>query len=163
MSDSAERRMWGAEHVSERVSVEVGPSGGPVAVKRAGDQEGRARLRREAEVLAGVQGAGVVELVALTDDDGDTSLMTVWLGGGTFASAALAPKKLASVGASLARTVAALHDKGVAHGRLTPDHVLFDGLGRVVLTGFAEATPDDGGGVAADDVRSLGELITSKL
>jgi len=149
--------------VSERVSVEVGPGGGPVAVKRAEHDDDRARLRREAAVLAKVQGAGVVELVALIDDDDQTSLMTIWLGGGTFASNTLTPKKLASVGAALARSVAALHDKGITHGRLTADHVLFDGLGRVVLAGFAEATHEAGGDATAADVRSLGELVTSKL
>ena len=126
--------------MSEHVSVEVGPGGGPVAVKRAEGGDGRQRLRREAEVLKTVQGPGVVDFVALDDDDTTTSLSTAWLGGGTFAAASFAPKKLASATASLALTVASLHERGFVHRRVTGDHVLLDSAGRVVLTGFAEAT-----------------------
>ena len=136
--------------MSEHVSVEVGPGGGPVAVKRAEGDDGRQRLRREAEVLKTVQGPGVVDFVALDDDDTTTSLSTAWLGGGTFAAASFAPKKLASATASLALTVASLHERGVVHRRVTGDHVLLDSAGRVVLTGFAEATD------AVDELRRDG-------
>ena len=116
--------------MSEHVSVEVGPGGGPVAVKRAEGDDGRQRLRREAEVLKTVQGPGVVDFVALDDDDTTTSLSTAWLGGGTFAAASFAPKKLASATASLALTVASLHERGFVHRRVTGDHVLLDSAGK---------------------------------
>jgi serine/threonine protein kinase len=143
--------------VSEHVSVEVGPGGGPVAVKRAEGDDGRQRLRREAEVLQAVQGPGVVDFVALDDDDTTTSLSTAWLGGGTFATASFAPKKLASVTASLALTVASLHDRGVVHRRLTGDHVLLDSAGRVVLTGFAEATDASTSSDTAPSARAMAD------
>ena len=156
--------------MSEHVSVEVGPSGGPLAVKRAGSDDGRQRLRREAEVLQAVQGPGVVDFVALDDDDTTTSLSTAWLGGGTFAAASFAPKKLASATASLALTVASLHDRGVVHRRVTGDHVLLDSAGRVLLTGFAEATDAStssdtasSGSAMADDVHDIGDLVLAKL
>ena len=156
--------------MSEHVSVEVGPGGGPVAVKRAEGDDGRQRLRREAEVLKTVQGPGVVDFVALDDDDTTTSLSTAWLGGGTFAAASFAPKKLASATASLALTVASLHDRGVAHRRVTGDHVLLDSAGRVVLTGFAEATDAStssdtapSASAMADDVHDIGDLVLAKL
>ncbi len=150
--------------VSEHVSVEVGPGGGPVAVKRAEDDDGRQRLRREAEVLAAVQGPGVVELVALDDDGTSTTLSTAWLGGGTFAAASLAPKKLAATTAALTLTVARLHERGVAHRRITGDHILLDTAGRVVLAGFAEASNEQTSSDAmADDVHDIGDLVLGKL
>ena len=150
--------------MSEHVSVEVGPGGGPVAVKRAEGGDGRQRLRREAEVLKTVQGPGVVDFVALDDDDTTTSLSTAWLGGGTFAAASFAPKKLASATASLALTVASLHERGFVHRRVTGDHVLLDSAGRVVLTGFAEATDASTSSDAmADDVHDIGDLVLGKL
>ena len=149
--------------MSEQVSVEVGPSGGPVAVKRATDAAGRARLRHEAELLEAARSPGVVELIAFADDDGGAVLSTSWLGGGTLESSTLPPKKLATAGAALALTMAALHERGIVHGRITGDHVLLDSAGRPVLAGFADASTAAGPAAAADDVRSLGELVTSKL
>ena len=149
--------------MSEQVSVEVGPSGGPVAVKRRDDEEGRSRLRHEAEMLELARGPGVVELVAFDDGDSGTALSTSWLGGGTFATATLPPRKLAVAGAALALTVASLHERSVVHGRITADHVLLDSSGRLVLAGFAESAVDAGPDDLAADVRSIGELVASKL
>ena len=125
--------------MSEQVSVEVGAGGKPVAVKRAHDDEGRARLRREAELLELARHPGVVELVDLDDQADVTTLATLWLGGGTIEAAEPPPRRLAAMAAQLARTLADLHDRGIVHGRIAVDHVLLDGLGRVVLAGFAGA------------------------
>ncbi len=72
---------------------------------------------------------------------------------------------LASGLASIAATVADLHDLGVAHGQLTdPSHVIVADNGRLVLCGFGEAQhhdgPADGTCSAARrrDVAALGEL-----
>jgi tRNA A-37 threonylcarbamoyl transferase component Bud32 len=149
--------------MSEQVSVEVSAGGRPVAVKRAADSDRRERLRHEAAMLERAKHPGVVELVEIRDGDDDTSLSTAWVGGGSLASAALAPKRLAGIGASLATTVADLHDRGVVHRRLTPEHVLLDGLGRVVLIGFAEASSPPTDTQTADDVAAVGALLDAKV
>ena len=67
--------------------------------------------------------------------------------------------------AQLARTLADLHDRGIVHGRITADHVLLDGLGRVVLAGLAGASTasESRGASPVDDVRGLAHLILDKL
>jgi eukaryotic-like serine/threonine-protein kinase len=149
--------------MSEQVSVEVGADGRPVAVKRARDDEGRARLRGEAMALERARHPGVVELVGVAEDDTETALSTLWLGGGAFTTVEVPPRKLASLGASLAATIADLHDRGVAHRRVTADHVLLDGLGRVVLVGFADASVEHTADDCASDVAGVGELLAAKL
>ena len=47
-----------------------------------------------------------------------------------------------AVAASLTATVADLHELGVVHGRLTPDHVVIREDGRPALCGFADAGRD---------------------
>ena len=151
--------------MSEQVSVEVGAGGKPVAVKRAHDDEGRARLRREAEVLEDARHSGVVELVDLDEQADLTTLATLWVGGGTIETADPPPRRLAAMAAQLARTLADLHDRGIVHGRITADHVLLDGLGRVVLAGLAGASTasESRGASPVDDVRGLAHLILDKL
>ena len=149
--------------MSEHVSVEVGTDGRPVAVKRARSEDGRGRLRQEATILERACHPGVVELVGIVEDETETTLSTLWLGGGTIAAAEVPPRKLASLAASLAATIADLHDRGVAHRRVTADHVLLDGLGRVVLVGFAEATMSHTVDDCAADVAGVGELLAAKL
>src|SRR5262249_5964756 len=84
-------------------------------------------------------------------------------GGGSLATAEVAPKKLAGLGAALASTVADLHDRALAHTRITLDHALLDGLGRLVLTGFAEASSPPVDDEAADDVAAIGAVLEAKL
>ena len=106
---------------------------------------------------------GVVALVDIDDGDEATTLSTAWLGGGSLASAEMAPKKLAGVGAMLAMTIADLHDRAIAHRRITSDHVLLDGLGRVVLVGFGDASASPGECETADDVAAIGVALEAKL
>ena len=123
-------------------------------------------------MLEAPRSPGVVDLVAIVDGDSGTALSTAWLGGGTFATANLPPKKLAAAGAALALTLAIVHERGIVHGHVTADHVLLDSAGRVVLGGFAEAAAagaNAGPSAAATaietttDVSSVGDLILSKL
>ncbi len=81
----------------------------------------------------------MVGFVDLDDGDEATTLSTAWLGGGSLAAVEMAPRKLAGVGAMLAMTIVILHDRVIVHRRITSDHVLLDGLGRVVLVGFGDA------------------------
>ena len=75
----------------------------------------------------------------------------------------MAPKKLAGVGAMLAMTIADLHDRAIVHRRITSDHVLLDGLGRVVLVGFGDASASPGECETADDVAAIGAALEAKL
>ena len=149
--------------MSEQVSVEVSAGGRPVAVKRATQHDRRERLRHEAAMLERARHPGVVELVDIDDGDEATTLSTAWLGGGSLAAAEMAPKKLASVGAMLAMTIADLHDRAIVHRRITSDHVLLDGLGRVVLVGFGGASASPGECETADDVAAIGAALEAKL
>ncbi len=79
------------------------------------------------------------------------------------AAAEMAPKKLAGVGAMLAMTIADLHDRAIVHRRITSDHVLLDGLGRVVLVGFGDASASPGECETADDVAAIGAALEAKL
>ena len=149
--------------MSEQVSVEVSAGGRPVAVKRATQHDRRERLRHEAAVLERARHPGVVELVDIDHGDETTTLSTAWLGGGSLGAAEMAPKKLAGVGAKLAMTIADLHDRAIVHRRITSDHVLLDGLGRVVLVGFGDASTSPGECDTADDVAAIGAAIEAKL
>ncbi len=149
--------------MSEQVSVEVSAGGRPVAVKRATQHDRRERLRHEAAMLERARHPGVVELVDIDDGDEATMLSTAWLGGGSLAAAEMAPRKLAGVGAMLAMTIADLHDRAIVHRRITSDHVLLDGLGRVVLVGFGDASASPGECETADDVAATGAALEAKL
>jgi len=149
--------------MSEQVSVEVSAGGRPVAVKRATDDERRERLRHEAAMLERTRHPGVVELIDVDDGEETTTLSTAWVGGGSLAAADMTPKRLAGIGAMLAATVADLHDRAVVHRRITSDHVLLDGLGRVVVAGFAEASASPRDSETADDVAAIGAVLEMKL
>ena len=141
-------------------------SGRLVVVKHAGPGPTAERLRREALVLGRAAHPGVVELVDADSDSGGASIATAFVGGGTLrerldsgADGGSAMRVVATVAATLAD----LHDRGVSHGRLTADHILVDAEGRAVLCGLAEAalSSDPGGTTptAAADVAALGGLL----
>ena len=74
------------------------------------------------------------------------------------------PAGIAGLVVALATTVADLHDLGVAHTRLTAEHVLLDHAGRPVLCGFGDAVVAADTGplpvaVRAVDVAALGSLL----
>ena len=149
--------------MSEQVSVEVSAGGRPVAVKRATHDERRERLRHEAAMLERARHPGVVELIDIDDDDETTTLSTAWVGGGSLAGADMSPKRLAGIGAMLTTTVADLHDRALVHRRITSDHVLLDGLGRVVLAGFGDASASPRDFETADDVAAIGAVLEMGL
>jgi hypothetical protein len=137
-----------------------------VAVKRSGPGPAADRLRREAAALAAAGGAGCVELVEVVDEpDGGIRLTTAWVGGATLATALpLRPERARAVTGALASSLAQLHDHGLVHGRVTPEHVLLDG-DRPVLCGFAEARlpGEDEGPATEGDVAALLALVHGLL
>ena len=146
-----------------RVSVGVDAEGRPVTVKHASGAAA-ARVVREADALVAARHPGVVELVDRTVTPDGVTLRTRHAGSRTAATCGALPvEEVAGLVAALAGTVADLHAAGIAHGRITPDHVVVSGSGRPVLCGFAEARLSVHGAAQADDVRGIGDVLTALL
>ena len=139
-----------------------------VVVKRAapGTPEA-ARLRWEATVLDHARHPGVVPLVSLTESSGSVELRTELAGATTLASRS--PRTTAdgtALIAAVADTLAALHGRGIVHGRVCAEHIVIDPGGHPVLCGFGHASiaggdrPTPVGGPSRhDDVAALGHLL----
>lgn len=135
-----------------------------VTKRAAAGPEGE-RLRREAEILRRAAHPGVVELLGELAGDDSVTTHTAFVGGGTLAEhlGTLDVEQGARVVATLAATLADLHERGIAHRRVTPDHVLVTDDEHVRLCGFAEAmltgdaTPC-GADVTAIDVEAVAIL-----
>jgi len=161
---------------------------GVLVARKAAPPGGVARLVREVAVLRLLDGLAVPTPL---DPDDDASSGAVEL---AFAGTATLADSLSRAGldhghgspgrpgpaallAEVAHIVDLAHQRGVSHGRITADHVLLDGAGTVVLTGWADAgvrsdvaipigpaatdsAPFDGPGAfdPATDVAALGEL-----
>lgn len=133
-------------------------------VTKSGSGTAAPRLRVEAAILAAVRHPGVVSLIGTaheTDADGTVRVRTRFVGSRTLANVGpLSPPRAAALVAATAGTVADLHDLGVVHGRLTPDHLIVATDDRPVLCGFAEASHGTvGHHRPADDVAALGALL----
>ena len=130
-----------------------------VVVKRATAAEAE-RLEREGLRLRTARHPGVVEVLhSAAVGDGWELRMTH--GGRPLAAVPdLAVPQAAGLIASLASTLADLHQVGIVHGRLDPSHVLVGEQGRPVLCGFGDgseaAQPDA-------DVAALGALLIALL
>jgi hypothetical protein len=139
--------------------VVVDTDGRAVLVKIATTPQGATRLATEAATLVALGHPRTVEVTAHHDDGTTARLHLRWVGPHSLATIdALPPEAAAHVVAEVADVVADLHRHGLAHRRVTADHVLLDVHGRPVLTGLAEAvsirraTP-------RDDVAALGTLL----
>ena len=147
--------------------------GREVVVKQAASGVDARRLQHEAAVLGRAQHPGVVEVVAdRLLDDGGHELMVALVGARTLGDLvsddAPDPAGIAGVVVAVATTVADLHDLGVAHTRLSADHVLLDAANRPVLCGFGDAVVATEGAplpvtVRAVDVAALGSLLRQLL
>lgn len=113
------------------------------------------RVAAEAEALAAGRHPGVVELVEVAGD----RLRTTMVDGARPLSelGPLAAEEIAGLLASVATTVADLHDRGVVHGGLDAGHVLVRPDGRPVLCSLGR------GGEPAEDVAALGRLVAGLL
>ncbi|MCX7622024.1 MAG: hypothetical protein N2037_14425, partial [Acidimicrobiales bacterium] len=168
------------------MSVRVGTIDGRiVAMKRAEGEDARARLRREARMLAVARLPGVVEVVALHDHEDEqaafTELHTAYVSPVTLAShPPMPPPQVAALVAALAETVADLHQLGMVHGAIRPDHVLISADGWPVLCSFGSARllsednspygatteeepPTGEKRTPADDVAAIGSLLDELL
>jgi hypothetical protein len=124
----------------------------------AGENE-LARFRNEAEAVARLQHANVVQVYEVGEHNGLPFLALELCPGGSLArklgGTPMAPREAAALVEPLARAMHAAHQKGVVHRDLTPGNVLFgeDGTPKVTDFGLARkldpASPggDSGGGL----------------
>ena len=130
--------------------------------KRAEGTGPRSRLAHEAAVLETIAHPGVVRLVEYRSGDEWDELITEFSGAVTLADHR--PSDLAAVaglGAAIADTVADLHEMGLAHGCLQPDHVVLGARRRPVLCSFSQASYDQE--ALLGDVVALGQLVSELL
>lgn len=148
------------------VSWQVEAVDGRPVVTKAGTGPDAAVIRAEAERLRAAAHPGVIELL----DDGATTdgwqHRTVHGGRPLDGIGRLPVEQAAAVVAATAETLADLHELGVVHGRVGPDHVLLGTSGRPQLCGLGPGGPgpdEDGSAAArpADDVAALGALLRS--
>jgi hypothetical protein len=115
----------------------------------------RQRLRREAAALRRAAHPNVVRLRSFVDLAERTELQIDHAGEHTLVIPPPDGATAVACAASLVAAVADLHSLGIAHGRLTADHVVVAPDGRAVLCGLSAARPGD----PTPDVRALGPLL----
>lgn len=125
-----------------RTSTNVAPDGTALVRHEGGPGAPAASIRREAELLALARGPGVVDLVGAGDlPDGGAWLATRYLAGGTLGDVVQGHGGAGAIAAlaSVAGTLADLHERGIVHGRCTADHVV-GGPWEATLCGFSAAS-----------------------
>lgn len=121
---------------------------------------GGERIRRQAEVLGAARHKGVVELVGLEGSGDRPVLVTALVDGPTLAAPLpLTREEVAGVMGALATTLGDLHEMGIVHGAVVPEHVLLGPGGQPVLCGFGSAGPAGDELTPARDVAALGRLL----
>src|SRR4051794_39243788 len=154
--------------MSVRTSVATDAAGRRVMAKVAGNAEEAARLVREADQLEAARHPGVVELVGVDGHGVGAILLTAHVEGPALAQVGRLPlEEGAGLLAALASTVADLHELGLVHGAVAPEHVIVGPGGRPVLcslgyggrtgqaAGSAAAVPRDFADPARDDAGGL--------
>ncbi|GHE99399.1 serine/threonine protein kinase [Streptomyces griseoluteus] len=133
----------GAADVYEGIDVRLGRR---VAVKifRAGaDPEMERRFAEEAVLLARLQHPGLVTVYDAGRHQDRAYLVMELVTGRTLreclASGPLSPRRVAELGAALARALAHVHDAGIVHRDIKPSNVLLDASGAPHLADFGIA------------------------
>lgn len=134
-----------------------------IAVRSALEPEGRARLRHEAAMLAKIDHPGVVRLVD-HEEGPPARLRTAFVGPDSWRTHPPTGADVAEGLACVAAILADMHEAGVAHGGIRPDHVLVDVSGRPVLCGLADAAPARAETIATDiaDFVALGRDLAPR-
>src|SRR5204862_6287121 len=119
-------------------SVTTDASGRRVTAKAAANADEAVRLEREAERLEAARHPGVVDLVGVDGHGVGSLLLTAYVDGPTLAHVGQLPlEESAGLLAVVASTLADLHDLGLVHGAVSPDHVIVGPGGRTVLCSLA--------------------------
>jgi hypothetical protein len=130
-------------------------------VTRAETDDEEIRLRHEAGQLRAAAHPGVVELGPWTGER-PVELRTRLAGRPLTDVGPLAAAEVCGLGAAVATVLADLHDVGVVHGALRPDHILVGPDGRPVLSGFGSSTTVEAGDPTRD-VRDLAAMLAERL
>jgi eukaryotic-like serine/threonine-protein kinase len=120
----------------------------------------RRRIRREAEVLAGLEHPNVVRLLDVVDEGGEVVLVMPYLTGGTLADRVghhgPAPaEEVERLAEALLGALAAAHRAGVVHRDIKPGNVLFDQAGTPHLADFGVAATRD----VTDGLTAAGTVV----
>ena len=133
-----------------------------VAVKEGGSAE---ELRREAALLGDLDHPGIIDFVALTEDERGPRLLTRYAGRETLATwQPQRVEELRRVIEEVSEAVCHLHERGIVHGAIRPAHIVIDPLRRPLLCGFSSARSaghDDAEHLA--DVQAVGETALATL
>jgi eukaryotic-like serine/threonine-protein kinase len=141
----------------------------PTYVKQARDARRVAYLKVEADLLVVAAHPGVVELIRSHEvEDGVWELeLRLVQGDNLTVGPSWSAEEVAGFGAAAATTLADLHDLGIAHGRLGPDHLLVDEAGRPLLCGLGGARRGVPVGTGVDprplDVSALARCLIELL
>ena len=120
-------------------------SGRPVALKMSTSDPdgGRGRIRREAEMLGGLDHPNIVRLLDVGDVGDLTYFSMEWHAGGTLTDrlcdGPLPPKEAVRMAAKLAEAAHHAHGCRVIHQDIRPSNVVFTGRGEPVLVDFGIA------------------------
>ena len=124
--------------MAERTSMTTDATGRRVMAKVGASAEEAARLEREADLLDAARHPGVVDLVGVDGTGVGSLLLTAHVEGPTLAAVGPLPlEEAAGLLAALASTLADLHEIGLVHGAVCPEHVIVGPGGRPVLCGLA--------------------------
>jgi len=134
-----------------------------VAVKEGDSGEA---LRHEAALLRDLDHPGIIDFVALTDDERGLRLLTRYAGRETLAT--WQPQRLEELRRAIeevAEAVRHLHERGIVHRDIRPAHVVIDSLRRPLLCGFSTARRDtaDASAEQLADVKAVGETALATL
>lgn len=132
--------------------------------KQATSVAERSRLASEAAILRAGAHPGVVQILGSEGASEPEVLELRKVDGKTLGERSpLDPADMVWIGAALATTVADLHDIGITHGAIEPDHVLIDERDRPILCGFGSARRASGASDFANarraDVAALANLL----
>lgn len=117
----------------------------PVAIKvvRSGDAEFVRRLTLEVRAMEGFEHPGLIRLLDAGGDGAESYLVMEYVDGETLGEVlrrgALAPAEVAPLGASLAGSLAYVHERGVVHRDVKPSNILRSREGDVWLGDFGIA------------------------